>query len=255
MSSRSVVDGHPSRQGELDARRVATEVGSLTPRDRKVSRSIREHGVDATAWDDRYAAEELVWSRGPNVFVADELADLPPGRALDLAGGEGRNAIWLAERGWEVELVEFSQVALDKAAELASHAGVTLTPTLADVTDPVDTVPADLVVQTYLQLPREPSRRATRVAASLVAPGGTLLVVAHARRNLEDGTGGPPDPEVLRTPTDVVEDLAGTGLRVVDAGEVTRSVTTDDGERHAVDLLVRAERPLDVTSSRGTGAS
>jgi len=56
--------------------------------------------MDADAWDQRYAASELVWSREPNQFVASELADLPPGTAVDLAAGEGRNAIWLASRGW-----------------------------------------------------------------------------------------------------------------------------------------------------------
>ena len=70
-------------------------------------------------WDARYAATELVWSVTPNQFVAAELADLPPGRAVDLAAGEGRNAIWLASRGWDVTAVDFSQVALDKGRRLA----------------------------------------------------------------------------------------------------------------------------------------
>src|SRR3954449_6986342 len=54
--------------------------------------------VDADGWDQRYAAADLVWSAGPNRFVAEELADRPPGRVLDLASGEGRNALWLAAR-------------------------------------------------------------------------------------------------------------------------------------------------------------
>lgn len=198
--------------------------------------------MDASEWDERYASTELVWSRGPNTFVASELADLPPGRAIDLAGGEGRNAIWLAERGWDVELVEFSQVALDKAAMLAERAGVALTRTLADVTAEPRLEPADLVVVAYLQLPPGPSRTATRLAASLVAPDGTLLVVAHAKRNLADGVGGPPSAEVLRDADEVVEELAGTGLAVTKAVEVTRSVETEDGTRQAIDLLVRAVR-------------
>ena len=81
--------------------------------------------MDARAWDDRYAASELVWSREPNQFVAAELADLPPGRAVDLAAGEGRNAIWLASRGWSATAVDFSQVALDKGARLAGDLDVT----------------------------------------------------------------------------------------------------------------------------------
>src|SRR5256885_15414769 len=57
--------------------------------------------VDADGWDQRYAAADLVWSAGPNRFVAEELTDRPPGRVLDLASGEGRNALWLAARGWQ----------------------------------------------------------------------------------------------------------------------------------------------------------
>ena len=80
--------------------------------------------MDARAWDERYAATELVWSAGPNQFVESELKDLRPGRALDLAAGEGRNAIWLAEQGWEVTAVDFSLVGLDKGrAALAQRPG------------------------------------------------------------------------------------------------------------------------------------
>src|SRR5215469_15049772 len=76
-------------------------------------------------WNQRYAETELLWSAGPNRFVEEELADLPPGRALDLGAGEGRNAIWLAERGWQVTAVDFSAAGLAKAARLAGRRGVT----------------------------------------------------------------------------------------------------------------------------------
>ncbi len=72
--------------------------------------------MDASAWDARYAASDLVWSASPNRFVVEELAYVRPGRAVDLACGEGRNAIWLAQLGWQVTAVDFSQVALDKGA-------------------------------------------------------------------------------------------------------------------------------------------
>src|ERR1700712_1041252 len=77
--------------------------------------------MDAQTWDERYAAAGLVWSATPNQFVAAELAALPPGRALDLACGEGRNALWLADRGWQVTAVDFSRVALDKGRALAAR--------------------------------------------------------------------------------------------------------------------------------------
>ncbi|MFL6133228.1 MAG: class I SAM-dependent methyltransferase, partial [Nocardioidaceae bacterium] len=70
--------------------------------------------MDARAWDERYAASELIWSATPNRFVEAELTSLPPGRAVDLAAGEGRNALWLADRGWHVTAVDFSLAGLDK---------------------------------------------------------------------------------------------------------------------------------------------
>lgn len=199
--------------------------------------------MDAATWDDRYRDRELVWGSGPNALVAAETVDLPPGRMLDLAGGEGRNAIHLAEQGWESEVVEFSEVALAKARELAASRGVTIATTLADVTAAPSLAPADLVLICYLQVPAAPYAAAVGHAASLVAPGGTLLVVVHDRDNLERGVGGPPDPAVLPTVADTRAALGGSGLDVVRAEQVLRRVETTDGPRDAVDHVVRAVRP------------
>jgi len=198
--------------------------------------------MDATSWDERYSTSELVWSAGPNASVVEQVSGLTPARALDLAGGEGRNAVWLAEQGWDVELVEFSAVAIEKAAAIAHHRGVPLRTTLADVTDAPELDPADLVLVCYLQLPTEPLAAALRHAAGLVAPGGTLLVIAHERDNLTQGYGGPPDAAYLPTVADVLAAIDGEGLSVEHAGRIEREVATDDGPRVAIDLLVRARR-------------
>ena len=199
--------------------------------------------MDAATWDDRYRDRGLVWGTGPNALVAAETADLPPGRMLDLAGGEGRNAIHLAEQGWDAEVVEFSEVALEKARGLAASRGVTIATTLADVTAAPDLASADLVLICYLQVPAAPYAAAVRHAATRVAPGGTLLVVVHDRDNLERGVGGPPDPAMLPTVADTRVALDGSGLEVVRAEQVLRRVETPDGPRDAVDHVVRAVRP------------
>lgn len=199
--------------------------------------------MDATDWDARYAERELVWSATPNATVAEEVADLPAGRALDLACGEGRNAIWLAERGWSVEALDFSEVALDKARVLAEARGAQVAWRRADLTAESGFEPADLVLLAFLQLPREHARAVHRRAAAAVKPGGTLLLVAHARRNLTDGWGGPTEPDVLHDIDEVVDDLAGTGLTIERAEEIDREVETDEGPRTAVDVVVRAVRP------------
>jgi SAM-dependent methyltransferase len=201
--------------------------------------------MDARAWDERYAASELVWSREPNQFVAAELADLPPGTAVDLAAGEGRNAIWLASRGWSATAVDFSQVALDKGARLAGDLDVTWI--CADATSWVPPAPVDLVVIAYLQVPAEDRRRAIRGAWGMLRPGGTLLLVAHDSTNLTEGTGGPQDPDVLMSADDVLADLEGLAVEVVRAERVAREVRSADehgGEerRTAWDCLVRVVR-------------
>jgi SAM-dependent methyltransferase len=179
-------------------------------------------------------------------------ADLPPGRALDLAAGEGRNALWLAERGWTVTAVDFSGVALDRARRLAAQRlgenADRLTTVLADVVSwTPEPYGSDLVLVVYLHLPPQQRLAVLESAARAVAPGGTLLVVGHDLANLTDGVGGPQDPTVLCRPADVVADLEPTGLAVQRADTVRRPVVQEDGTtRDALDLLVLATRPLEA---------
>ena len=198
--------------------------------------------MDAAEWDERYAASDLMWGADPNRFVAAECADLPPGRAIDLACGEGRNAIWLATRGWHADGVDWSKVAIDKAERLAAHAGVTSHTTFA-CGDLLDYEPAarayELVLLAYLQVPDAARRVIFSRAAAAVAPGGTFLLVAHDGHNLTDGTGGPPDASVLYEPDDVVVLL--DGFVVERAEHVQREVA--GAPRPAIDCLVRARRP------------
>jgi SAM-dependent methyltransferase len=198
--------------------------------------------MDSDAWDARYAATELLWSAEPSRFLVAQVSDLAPGRALDVACGEGRNAIWLAEHGWEVTGVDFSPVALDKARRLADGRGVTVRWLLADaVTDALEPAAFDLVAVFYLQLPSEQRRAAFAAAARAVAPGGTLLVVGHDTTNLTNGWGGPRDATVLYSPDDVAADI--DYLEVVKAERVERPVLTEEGPKIAIDVLVRAIRP------------
>lgn len=200
--------------------------------------------MDADQWDARYEERPLLWSAGPNRFVVEHVADLAPGRALDLACGEGRNALWLAERGWRVTGTDFSPVAIDKARQLAAHRDLEVAFRLADVTDPAPGGHYDLVLVAYLQLPPAQRRDAHRHAAAAVAPGGRMLVVGHDRANLERGVGGPSDAELLLTASEVRDDLQGTGLEVETAEQVTREVDLEDGATAtAIDCLVRARRP------------
>ena len=200
--------------------------------------------MDAGAWDDRYAAADQVWSTGPNAFVASELADVPPGAAVDVACGEGRNALWLAGRGWSVTGIDFSAVAVDRAR--SRDVDRTVTWVVGDALT-VDHPDVDLAVLAYLQLPADQRRVAVRRAFGALNPGGTLFVVAHDSTNLTEGTGGPQDPAVLYSADDVLADLDGESFDVVRTERVPRTVTKADdhgGEQDSTawDALVRLTR-------------
>lgn len=208
--------------------------------------------MDAHDWDLRYAATALVWSSTPNQFVESELAELEPGRALDVATGEGRNAIWLADRGWDVTAVDFSLTGLDKARSLQTRhengRDLHIDWVHADVLeyDP-GAREFDLVVIAYLQLPAEERRTAVRRAFDALVAGGTFFLVAHDSTNLVEGTGGPQYPPVLYTAEDVLADLDGERFEVVRAERVARTVEPNHehpGEpaRTAYDALVRLSR-------------
>jgi SAM-dependent methyltransferase len=202
--------------------------------------------VDADGWDKRYEAEDLVWGLDPNQWLVTEAKELPPGRALDLGCGEGRNALWLAGRGWLVTGVDFAGAALARAAQLAEQADLAprVTWVQADVSDSSTWGTSfDLVVLAYLHQVSTERRSVLRAAAQVLAPRGTLLVIAHDLSNLAGGIGGPQDPTVLFTSEDVVDDLADLpGLLVLRAERVIRSVLTPDGPRVAYDVLVRVLR-------------
>lgn len=210
---------------------------------------------DAASWDERYRASGFVWSTEPNRFLPPAVAGLTPGRALDLACGEGRNAVWLATQGWVATGVDFSTTGLEKAARLAEANGVVVEWVCGDVTTWQPVEPFELVVVFYLQL-AEPQRSiALGSAARALAPRGTLLVVAHDLTNLTDGIGGPQDPSVLYTPDDVRVDLDRSGVSdlVIERAErVERPVETDTGTVMAIDCLVRAQRVTVGVSSSGS---
>lgn len=212
--------------------------------------------MDAADWDERYARTELVWGAPPNQTVVEHVFGMerrgeadgsPTGlpRALDLACGEGRNALWLATHGWQVRAVDFSQVAIDKGRTVASRLSRSVRGRIswecADVTDPaVPTGPCELVLMIFLHLPPEQRRTLVRRAAGLLTPGGTLLVLGHDTTNIADGFGGPQDPSILFTPDDIRADLGplAADIRITVAERVLRATE----ERDAIDALVIAQR-------------
>ena len=195
-------------------------------------------------WDGRYATKEFVWTASANRFVAAEVASLSPGRALDLAAGEGRNAVWLAGRGWSVCAVDFSSIAIEKGKQLAAERNVSskIDFQVADLRNyEPDMGVFDLVTLIYLQIPQAELAPIIARAAGAVALNGTFLLVAHDSSNLAHGYGGPLDADLLYTTEQVLAALGGQ-LDIEKACAVERPVETDSGVRVAIDCLVRGKR-------------
>jgi ubiquinone/menaquinone biosynthesis C-methylase UbiE len=163
---------------------------------------------------------------------------VPAGRALDVAAGEGRMALWLASRGWSVTALDFSPVGLQRGRQRAQERGLQVDWQVADATAAnFGEQTYDLVLVLYLQLSRQVLPEVLARCARAVAPAGLLFVLGHDRDNLQRGFGGPPDPDVLY---DVELLRAATdGLEVQRAEQVERVV----GENTAIDALLLARRP------------
>lgn len=213
---------------------------------------------DRDLWEKRYGEAQSVWGWAPNRFVAEVLgplrpgssaplphgssALLPHGRALDLAAGEGRNALWLADLGWRATAVDFAENALARGRAQAAEHGLEVEWVHADVLEyEPETGAYDAVVIAYLHLGAERLGTVLRTAAKALAPGGTLVVVGHDVTNIADGVGGPQDPAILLTPDLVTGHLEHLdGLNVTHAERVLRY--TDRAPQPAIDTLVVAQR-------------
>ncbi|HJQ90877.1 MAG TPA: class I SAM-dependent methyltransferase [Acidimicrobiia bacterium] len=190
--------------------------------------------MDVAEWDERYRSHDHLWSVTPNLFVADRLSGMAPGRGLDLAAGEGRNAIWLASLGWEMTAVDFSEVAISKGKAQSEAVDFVV----ADVRTWETEQSFDLVLIAYLHLVPGDYQAIVRRARDWLAPGGELFLIGHDVSNPTDGWGGPQYPELLWDVSEVLGWL--DGLVIVEAEVVNRPVDTDEGRKYARDALVRA---------------
>ena len=213
--------------------------------------------MDSAGWDTRYAKGQ-VWSSEPNRFFAETVdgLHLAPGRAVDLACGEGRNAVWLAEHGWQVTAVDFSAVGVERGRAGAAERGISVDWVVADLASwQIGVATYDLVAHVYLHWPTVDREPFLCRCAEAVAPGGVLMVVGHDRDNIEHGHGGPQDPDVLTTPDEQASLFTAAGLDVLRAERVYRSVTLEPGHGaprepsappltlDAIDHVVVARRP------------
>ena len=196
----------------------------------------------ADRWDARYADAGYLYGTEPNDFLRDQASALPEGsRALCLAEGPGRNAVFLAGRGHRVVAVDQSRVGLEKARQLAHERGVVVETVTADLSElHIEPEGWDAIVSIWCHLPSAVRASLHRRVVQGLKPGGVLVLEAYTPRQLEYGTGGPPDPDRLMTLDGLREELAGLELEV--GQELEREIhegTKHHGPSHVVKVLAR----------------
>lgn len=175
-------------------------------------------------WDERFSVTEYVYGTVANDFLIQSLPLLPQGgTALCLAEGEGRNAVFLAKQGYGVTAVDSSAVGLAKAEKLAEEHQVSITTSVADLADyPLPPQTYDLIVAIFCHLPPPVRRRVfSQIPASLTS-GGMFLLEGYTPKQLEYGTGGPPDVNLLLQLHELRQELA--PLHFLHGEEVVREV-------------------------------
>jgi SAM-dependent methyltransferase len=206
--------------------------------------------MDQAIWDERYRSSGALWSGNPNPHLVSEASDLSPGTALDVGCGEGADAIWLANRGWVVTAVDFSNTALERGAARAVEEGAEVAERItwlyADLTAwAPKTGSFDLVSVQFMHLPKDQRDPLYRRLAESVTPGGTLLVVGHHPSDLQTTVPRPRSREFLFTSSDIAPLLDPDGWNTIVSAERARQVTDPEGHSVTIhDTVLRAARRL-----------
>ncbi len=201
---------------------------------------------DQGFWEERYRSVHAVWSKRPNSVLLDEAADLEPGTAVDVGCGEGADAIWLAERGWRVTAVDWSETALQRGADEAASRGEDVAARIswqtADVTTWTPDGSYDLVTCAFLHIPHDDRSTLFDRLADAVAPGGSLLIFGHHPSERETHRGGRP-AELFFSPEEVVGGLDASSWEVLTAEGRTREAQDHEGNPTVLtDTVVRARK-------------
>jgi len=176
---------------------------------------LRRGGKNAAEWDERYADAEFAYGTEPSAFLSEVAAKIPAGPVLCLAEGQGRNAVFLAQRGHAVTALDQSSVGLARAAELAKSRGVTIATVVADLAEyPIEPGAWSGIISIWAHLPRAVRAAVHRGVVAGLRPGGVFVLEAYTPAQIGRGTGGPSNPDVLPTLAELRSELAGLDLEI-----------------------------------------
>lgn len=192
-------------------------------------------------WDQRYGDKSYVYGTEPNDFLRENAQQIPKGKILCLAEGEGRNAVWLAQQGYEVTAVDSSKIGLQKAEQLALERGVSISTVCADLGHfDMGVDQWDGIVSIFCHLPKPLRQRVHSDCIAALRSGAVMLLEAYTPQQLTYKTGGPPVAEMMMDSTLLKTELE--GLEFLHLKECVRDI--HEGELHSgpgavVQLLAR----------------
>ena len=160
-------------------------------------------------WDQRFSEVDWVYGLEPNVYVKEQLDLLPPGKVLFMAEGEGRNAIYAAQQGWDVYAVDQSIVGKTKTLKRAEELGLSVNYQMGNVLEYQlsDDVPFDVIVLCFIHLPSAVRRGFHQALHTLLKDGGRVIMEGYRPKQLDYGTGGPKSYDMLYTINDLTTDF------------------------------------------------
>lgn len=191
-------------------------------------------------WDKRFKAEDYMYGKKPNEFIKQIVSKLKKGKVLAIAEGEGRNAVFLAEQGFDVTTWDFSKVGLEKTAKLAKERGVEVRAELVDLsTAHWEEEKWDVIINVFGHFDAETKARTLSGIASALKPGGMFVTEVYSPDQLEYKTGGPQKLEMLYAPQEILEKFSSWKFHHFYFGEVERyEGQLHTGRCHVIQALI-----------------
>jgi len=180
-------------------------------------------------WDLRYSAEEYIYGTEPNTYLKETLLKLSPGKILFPAEGEGRNAVFAATAGWQVDAFDQSETGRQKALKLAALKSVKINYEISSIEDwQAGEVLYDCIVLIFVHILPEMRMIFHAKLIAALKPGGVIIFEAFSKKQLPRGSGGPKDPDLLYDANDIRQDFA--SMNITDFAE--SQVNLEEGRLH-----------------------
>lgn len=186
-------------------------------------------------WDERFGKQEYLYGKIPNAFLKQELENVTPGKILFLAEGEGRNAVYAASLGWNVDALDSSEVGKAKAEKLAEERGVKINYELANLKfHKLPQEVYDAVAIIYFHLPSDCRNEVYKEAIKSLKPGGRLILELFDKEQFKLPYAGPKDIDLLYSLEDAVNDFIDLDFEKLSK----ESILMNEGDGHKGDGFV-----------------